>query len=140
MKLTRLLSLPILFLAMTWVTLSCGSGGRHLQSITLTQTAINNGQEDQFVATGTFSAPPTTVTPLPVDWTTGNLMAPPPPTYNYTLTTQPYVVNCTVVGPGTFAVVAFAPPDPNAPTSGTSKIVVTAAAMPACLPGGQSVR
>ncbi|MGO9084341.1 MAG: hypothetical protein ACLQBK_03875 [Candidatus Sulfotelmatobacter sp.] len=92
------------------------------------------------MATGTFSAPPTTVTPLPVDWTV-QLMAPPPPTYTYTLTTQPYVVNCTTVGPEYGPVVAFAPPDPNAPTSGTSKIVVTGAAMPAaCLTGGQSVR
>jgi len=138
MKLTRLLSLLILLLAMAWFT-SCGSSGRHLQSIALTQTAINNGQEDQFVATGTFSAPPITVTPLPVDWTNG-LMAPPPPTYTYTLTTQPYVVNCTTVGPEAVPVVAFAPPDPNAPMSGTSKIVVTAAAMPVCLPGGQSVQ
>jgi hypothetical protein len=138
MKLTRLL-LSILLIAMAWLTLSCGSSSRHLQSITLTQTAINNGQMDQFVATGTFSAPPTTVTPLPVDWTNG-LMAPPPQTVSYTLTTQPYVVNCTVVGPEALPVVAFAPPDPNAPPSGTSKIVVTAAAMPACLTGGQFVQ
>jgi hypothetical protein len=130
----------LLILVVTSLTLSCGSGsGRHLQSITLTQTAINNGQEDQFVATGTFSEPPTTVTPLPVDWTNG-LMAPPPPTYIYTLTTQPFVVNCTVVGPEAPLVVAFAPPDPNAPTSGTSKIVVTTTAMPACLTGGQSLQ
>ena len=126
----------LLLLVATSLTLSCGSStGRHLQSITLTQTTINNGQGDQFVATGTFSAPPTTVTPLPVDWTNG-LMAPPPLTYTYTLTTQPYVVNCTTVGPDALPVVAFAPPDPSAPTSGTSKIVVTAAATPACLPSG----
>ena len=122
-----------------FLTISCGGSGRHLQSITLTQTAINNGQEDQFVATGTFSAPPTTVTPLPVDWTDGP-MSPPPPTYSYTLTTQPYVVNCTTVGPDALAVVAFAPPDPNAPTSGTSKRVVTAASMPVCLTGGQTAQ
>ena len=136
MKLARLLPLLILLLAIAWPILGCGSG-RHLQSITLTQTAINNGQGVQFIATGTFSAPPTTVTPLPVDWTNG-LMAPPPPTYSYTLTTQPYVVNCTVVGPEVPQVVAFAPPNPNAPTSGTSKIVVTAAANATCLTGGQS--
>ncbi|HME36181.1 MAG TPA: hypothetical protein VKF84_13170 [Candidatus Sulfotelmatobacter sp.] len=136
----RKASVLLLLLVVASLILSCGSGsGRHLQSITLTQTAINNGKDDQFIATGTFSAPPTTVTPLPVDWTNG-LMAPPPPTYSYTLTTQPYVVNCTTVGPEAPTVVAFAPPDPNAPTSGTSKIVVTAAAMPACLPGGQFVQ
>jgi len=138
MRLARFLHLSILLLAMTWLFLGCGGSGRHLQSITLTQTSIDNGQEDQFVATGTFSGPPTTVTPLPVDWTNG-LMAPPPPTYIYTLTTQPYVVNCTTTGPEALTVVAFAPPDPNAPTSGTSKIVVTAV-MPACLTGGQSLQ
>ena len=133
-------SVLLLVLVLASLILSCGSGsGRHLQSITLTQTTIDNGEEVQFVATGTFSAPPTTVTPLPVDWTNG-LMAPPPPTFNYTLTTQPYVVNCTVVGPEALPVVAFAPPNPSAPTSGTSKIVVTAAAMPVCLTGGQSVQ
>jgi hypothetical protein len=138
MKVARLLPFLILVLAMAWLTLNCGSGnGRQLQSITLTQTTINNGQDVQFVATGTFSAPPTTVTPLLVDWTNG-LMAPPPQIYNYTLSTQPYVVNCTVLGPAVPQVVAFAPPDPNAPTSGTSKTVVTAAAMAGCLAVGQS--
>jgi len=140
MKLTRLLLLLILLLAMSWLMPACGGMGRHLQSITLTQTTINNGQEVQFVATGTFSAPPTTVTPLPVDWTNG-LMAPPPQAYSYTLTTQPYVVNCTLAGPEALPVVAFAPPDPSAPVSGTSKIVVAAAAMPAaCWTVGQSVQ
>jgi len=138
MKVARLLPFLILVLAMAWLTLNCGSGnGRQLQSITLTQTTINNGQDVQFVATGTFSATPTTVTPLPVDWTNG-LMAPPPQIYNYTLSTQPYVVNCTVLGPPAPQVVAFAPPDPNAPTSGTSKTVVTAAAMAGCLAVGKS--
>ncbi len=136
----RKASILLLLLVVASLIPSCGSSsGRHLQSITLTQTAINNGEDDQFIAIGTFSEPPTTVTPLPVDWTNG-LMAPPPPIYDYTLTTQAYVVNCTTVGPDALTVVAFAPPDPSAPTSGKSKIVVTAAAMPACLPGGQSVQ
>jgi|HubBroStandDraft_2_1064218.scaffolds.fasta_scaffold09342_3 hypothetical protein len=126
MKLNR--PLPLLLLAMAWLTLGCGAGGRHLQSISLTQTVTSNGEQIQFVATGTFSAPPTTVSPLPVDWTNG-LMAPPPPIYNYTLTTQPYVVNCTLTGPEIPQVVAFAPPNPNAPKTGTSKIVVSAVGM-----------
>ena len=126
----------VVLLLTSSVTLSCGIGsGRKLQSITLTQTVIANGQEAQFVATGTFSAPPTTVTPLPVDWTVG-LMAPPPAVFTYTLTTQPFVFNCTQVGPAVLPVVAFAPPDPKAPTSGTTKIVVTAAATPLCQQGG----
>lgn len=128
----------ILLLLATALALSCASG-RRLQSISIAQTVINNGQDVQFVATGTFSAQPTTVTPLPVDWT-NQLMAPPPPEYTYTLTTQPYVVPCTEVGPGVIVAVAFAPPDPNAPISGTTKTVVAAAATAACTPGGQAVR
>ena len=39
----------------------------YLESFTTSSTA--NGQQIFFVATGTFTAPPITVTPLPVDWT-----------------------------------------------------------------------
>jgi hypothetical protein len=106
-------------------TLACGSGsgGRQLQSITIAQT--QSGAQVQFVATGTFSAPPTTVSPLPVDWT-NQLMAPPPPTYSYTLSTAPYVYNCNSSGPA--VVVAFAPPNPDAPSSGSASRVVQGAA------------
>jgi len=128
----------ILLLLATSLTLSCGSG-RRLQSITITQTLSANGQQVSFVATGTFSRPPVTVTPLPVDWTIG-LMAPPPPEYTYTLTTQPFVFQCTTTGPEALPVVAFAPPDPNAPINGTTKTVVSAAAAPICQQGGQSLR
>lgn len=106
-----------------FLLIACGGNSRQLQSITITRTA--NGQQIQFVATGTFSAPPTTVTPLPVDWTLG-LMAPPPPTYDYTLTTQPYVYDCANAGAYSLPVVAFAPTDPNAPPSGKTMNVVTA--------------
>jgi hypothetical protein len=126
----------LLLLVALAVTLSCGNAGagmagtgRQLQSITITQTT--NGQQIQFLATGTFSAPPTTVSPLPVAWTLG-LMAPPPPTYTYTLTTQPYEVNCTTVGPEDLPVVAFAPPNPSAPSSGSSKTVIQAAVQISC--------
>jgi hypothetical protein len=130
-----------LLLVAACITLGCGGGslGRQLQSITITQTATSNGEELQFVATGTFSAPPTTVTPLSVDWTIG-LMAPPPLTYTYRLTTQPYVFNCTTVGPEALPVVAFAPPDPNAPSSGITKTVVTQATTPTCIQGGKALR
>jgi hypothetical protein len=85
----RALSLFLLLFLLASVILACGSGNsRQLQSISISRTL--NGEQIQFVATGTFSAPPTTVTPLPVDWTIG-LMAPPPPEYTYTLTTQPFV-------------------------------------------------
>jgi hypothetical protein len=110
------------------LTLACGSGnnstslgndpsGRQLQSITISQTA--NGQQVQFVATGTFSAPPKTVTPLPVMWGL-QLYAPPPGNLDYTLTTQPYVFNCATMGSEAGPVSAIAPSNPSAPMSGSS--------------------
>jgi len=93
------------------LTLTCGSGGnRQLQFVTIASVA--NGQQIQFVATGTFSASPTTVTPLPVFWS----YAPPPG--QYTLTTQPFTFQCDFVGPYPSPLIAWAPPDPNAPSSG----------------------
>lgn len=112
--------------ALLALSLSCGTGThRYLESITINSTA--NGQQISFVATGTFTAPPNTVTPLPVSWTLG-LMAPPPETFTYALTTQPYVYDCANAGSANLPVVAFAPINPNAPSSGTTKTVVTAAA------------
>jgi hypothetical protein len=120
-----------LLLLIAFLSLSCGGGhGRELQSITISQTVV--GTRIQFVATGTFSATPMTVTPLPVDWSTG-LPAPPPPQYTYTLSTQPYVFDCGGTGSGTLAQVsAFAPSNPNAPMSGTTKTVVTGSASFTC--------
>jgi hypothetical protein len=119
-----------LLLPVTLLTLSCGSGnGRALQSISISQTAV--GAHIQFVATGTFSSAPMTVTPLPVDWSNG-LLAPPPPQYTYTLTTQPYVYDCGNANPAMVQVSAYAPTDPNAPMSGTTTKVVTASATLSC--------
>lgn len=111
-------SLPVA----TLFVLSCGNA-RHLQSISVSQTV--NGAQIAFVATGTFTAPPTTVTPLPVDWMLG-IPAPPPKQWTYTLTNQPYIYNClnlNSLNPG--QITAFAPGDPNAPPSGTTNKVVT---------------
>lgn len=119
----RLIWTPFLLILPAFLLIACGGNSRQLQSITIAKTA--NGQQIEFVATGTFSAPPTTVTPLPVDWTLG-LMAPPPPTYDYALTTQPYVYDCANAGAYNLPVVAFAPTDPNAPLSGKTTKVVTA--------------
>lgn len=100
----------ILFVSVTSFTLACGSSNRQLQSITINSVA--NGQQIHFVATGTFSAPPTTVSPLPVSWS----FAPPPS--EYTLTTQPFLYQCNQPeSPG--PVVACAPADPSAPSSGS---------------------
>lgn len=102
----KLLLLPILF------TLACGSGShRQLQSISISQAV--NGKQIQFVATGTFSAAPITVTPLAVFW---SIDLPPA---QYTLTTQPFVIQCTTSGPVPGPIVAWAPTDPHAPSSGS---------------------
>jgi hypothetical protein len=102
----------ILLLSATSLSLACGSSNRQLQSITMAQTT--NGQQIEFVATGKFSSSPTTVTSIPVEWSV-QLMAPPP--QSYTLTTQPFLFECT--GSGAFPIVAYAPSDPNAPLSGS---------------------
>lgn len=107
--------LPLPFLvvltSVACILLACGSGSnRQLQSITINPAV--NGEQIQFTATGTFSAPPTTVTPLPVSWS----YAPPPPQYN--LTTVPFSFDCAhPESPG--PIVAMAPADPNAPSSGS---------------------
>ena len=114
----------LFFLLVASLTLSCSSS-RKLQSITISQTV--NGQQIQFVASGAFSAPPITVNPLPAFW---SIDLPPA---QYTLTTQPFVVPCNSVNPGGGPIVAWAPADPNAPStgsiSGTKMIVASAAPM-----------
>jgi hypothetical protein len=64
----------ILLLSAACWTLACGSSSsnRQLQSITINGAV--EGEQFEFVAAGTFSAPPTTVSPLPVSWS----YAPPP--------------------------------------------------------------
>jgi len=118
----------LLLLIVASLALSCGSGsGRQLQSITVTQTV--NGQQIEFVATGTFSEAPTTVTPLPVTWGVGPFAPPPRGNLDYQLTTQPFIFNCTVAGPS-LPVVAWAPPDPNVASTGSwpfKKMVIASA-------------
>ena len=101
----------ILLLCVTSLTLACGSSNRQLQSITIDEVA--NGQQIQSTATGTFSASPTTVSPLAVSWS----FAPPPP--EYTLTTQPFTFQCEVTGPYPSPLIALAPADANASSSGS---------------------
>ena len=113
-----------LLLLVAFLTLSCGSGSRRqLQSITVTQLIeTGNGNQHELVATGTFSAPPTTVTPLPVFWFVDL------PPGQYTLSAQPFVIECPYPGP----ITAIAPADPNAPTSGTISGTKMASASTSC--------
>ena len=107
-----------------WFTSSCGSSQRHLQSMSIAKRVT--GTQIQFVATGTFSAPPTAVTPLPVDWMLG-IPAPPPKQWTYTLTGLPYTYDCQNANPiNPNGVTAVAPMDANAPISGTTTKVVMA--------------
>jgi len=101
----------IALLLVTSLNISCGSGGRQLQSISISQTV--NGQQPQFVATGTFSAPPTTVSPLPVFWYVGLQPA------QYTLTTQPALCSIPVSTMTLNLLTAIAPAEPNAASSGS---------------------
>jgi hypothetical protein len=122
----------LLLLVVAPLTLSCASGnGRQLQSITVTQTA--NGQQIEFVATGNFSAAPTKATPLPVTWSVGPFAPPPPGNLDYQLTAEPFPFDCT--GSGAYLpVIAFAPSDPNVPSSGSwpFKKMITASAAVTC--------
>ncbi len=122
-----------LILLLAVVTFSCG-GGRHLQSITISQTA--NGQQIQLVATGTFSAAPITVTPLAVDWGVGPFAPPPPGNLDYQLTTEPFSFHCQGSGPY-LPIMAWAPPNPHAPANGAApfKSMVIASATPNCHSG-----
>jgi hypothetical protein len=117
MAMNQFCAFIVLLLAAS-LTLGCGnsSSNRQLQSITIDSTV--SGQQVQFTATGTFSEPPTTVSPLPVaDWGIGPF-APPPPSVQYTLTTQPFLFDCTGSGPY-LPVSTLAPSDPNAPATGS---------------------
>jgi hypothetical protein len=107
-------SLGLVVLLASSIFLSCGGSNRQLQSISINSTA--NGQQFQFTAIGMFSAAPITVNRLPVNWSNG-IFAPPPGTLQYSLTTQPFVFDCTSSGPAQVSVAA--PKDPGAPLNGS---------------------
>jgi len=96
---------------------ACGSNSsRQLESIAISPSG--NFSILQYTATGTFNKSPTNVTPLPVSWYLVNTAVNPAingPVYGYSLTTQPFAISTCAP---TDTVVALAPADPNAPTSG----------------------
>ena len=111
--------------------LGCTFGNRQLQSITINQSV--KGNQIQFTATGTYTAPPFIAVQIPASWGFG-LFAPPPKSVTYTLTTQPFVYTCPSDSGPMLVVSVFAPKDPNAPMSGTVSWndVVTASAQIQC--------
>jgi hypothetical protein len=84
----------ILLLPVVSLTLACGSSNRRLQSVSMTRTA--NGQPTEFVATGNFFQF-TDHRNVDPGWWSVQLMAPPP--RQYTLTTPPFLFDCTASGP-----------------------------------------
>lgn len=124
------ISLSLALLLAAIFMLSCGaSSNRVLESISVSPQA-GNGQV-QFVATGTFSAPPVKVTPLPVNWCVKNpKMASPelcaPPSTPPVITSQ----GLATCGTLTFSLSVFAeaPADPNLPLNaqGVPGVVGTA--------------
>ena len=114
---TRLLSFSFA-VGLALIFTGCGGGpDRQLQSITIAPQSgtAQNGQSPQFTATGQFNVAPMTQTPLPVSWMLrGPGIDIPGP--GYQLSASP--VSFTCIFPGTYVVVAFAPMDPKAPSSG----------------------
>ena len=91
------------------VTLGCGSSNRQLQSITTSSTGMI---QFEFTAAGAFSGSPTSVNHLPVGWYVIPAVEDPP--FGYTLTRQAFATSCQTGA----LVIALAPTNPNAPSSG----------------------
>lgn len=119
------------------ITLSCGGGTmvdppRMLKAISVNPTVAQapNGQTQvQFVATGTFTEPPITVTPLPVSWNFVNLPLTACSTNNCAQITSQGVAMCGNLAPGSWKITASAPADPKAALNdfGVSRVSGTAA-------------
>jgi hypothetical protein len=115
--------------------LSCGGGSnRMLQSISVSPQ-VGNGQV-QYVATGTFSAPPIKVTPLPVNWCVKTSLlgtagvCGPPGSINPGITSQ----GLAACGTSSFSanVTALAPADPKLPLNSTGVPMVSGTATLQC--------
>ena len=107
--------LPITSLLLLALT-SCGTGNRQLESIIISP---GGNISMHYTASGTFNKAPATVSPLPVSWYVVNSAVSPEvigQEYGYTLTTEPYSLSPCAL---TDTVVALAPMNPNAPTTGT---------------------
>jgi hypothetical protein len=108
-------------LILTCALSGCSGANRQLQSLSISAvTAV--GVSTDFSAVGAFTASPTPVDPLPASWYLfGPGLDPPPPAY--TLVSGAFdPQRCSQVQAGsttTYTVVALAPADPDAPSSGS---------------------
>ena len=117
---SRLVYFPTLLLV-TLLTLSCGGGTmdppRMLTAISVTPTVAQapNGQTQvQFVATGTFTEPPITVSPLAVSWNFANTPLTACSANNCAQITSKGVAMCGNLATGAWTITASAPADPKA--------------------------
>ena len=105
----------LLALVSALILANCGGGNNPmLQSISISPGSPTGSA--QFVATGTYSNGKT-ITPLPVNWF---IIAVPDvdPAPAYSLNAAPFAQLCPSLVAGSFLVTAFAPQNPNAPSSG----------------------
>jgi len=117
---SRLVYFPTLLLV-ALLTLSCGGGTmdppRMLTAISVTPTVAQapNGQTQvQFVATGTFTGPPITVSPLAVSWNFANTPLTACSANNCAQITSQGVAMCGNLATGAWTITASAPADPKA--------------------------
>lgn len=131
--------LAILLAVTAVIALSCGgtNSNRILQSIAISPSSVTaqNGHA-QFVTTGTFSASPVTVTPLPVNWS-----GPALPMSSNPVACTPNdcpgidsqgLATCGQTWTGSFTITASAPRDPKLPLSTQNVPMVTATATLTC--------
>jgi len=105
---------------------------RMLKAISVTPAVAQapNGQTQvQFVATGTFTEPPITVTPLAVSWNFANIPLIACSVNNCAQVTSQGVAMCGNLAPGSWIITASAPADPKAPLNdfGVPRVSATAA-------------
>jgi hypothetical protein len=134
----RLVSAPILLLV-ALLTLSCGGGmmdpPRMLKSISVSPMVAQapNGQTQvQFVATGTFTEPPITVTPLAVSWNFANTPLTACSANNCAQITSQGMAMCGNLAAGSWTITASAPADPKAALNDFGVPRVSATATLAC--------
>ncbi len=112
---------PFLAFPLLLAIASCGgSANRQLASISISP-ATGSGAAS-YTATGTFTASPVTVTPLPVSWfIMGPGIDPPGPGYN--ISSGKYAptrcIQVQGIQPATYTVIGLAPANPAAPGTGS---------------------